>query len=103
MRPCCLMPQTKSTKIGHRKNKTMPKLPKYTLDFNEKSRGWDLTNDKTNRKIRSYDSKETATAGGVLEKAVGKDGGSVKIQKMNGRFQEERTYPGSRDPKSSKG
>jgi hypothetical protein len=34
---------------------------------------------------------------------MGSDGGSVKIQKENGRFQEERTYPGSKDPASSKG
>ena len=29
--------------------------------------------------------------------------GSVKIHKENGRIQEERTYPGSKDPRSSKG
>ena len=28
---------------------------------------------------------------------------TVKIHKENGRIQEERTYPGSADPKSSKG
>lgn len=39
--------------------------------------------------------------GGALEKAIGE--GSVKIQKMDGKFQEERTFPGSKDPKSSKG
>jgi hypothetical protein len=44
-----------------------------------------------------------AVGGGVLEAELGKAGGSVKIQKMNGRFQEERTYPGSADPKTSKG
>jgi len=36
-------------------------------------------------------------------KAVGSGGGSVKIQKKNGRIQEERTYPGSADPKKSPG
>ena len=81
----------------------MAKLPKFTLEYNEKSKDWNLSNDKTNRTIRSFDTKDSATAGGVLEKAIGKDGGSVKIQKMNGRFQEERTYPGSKDPKGSKG
>lgn len=29
--------------------------------------------------------------------------GSLKIHKMNGRIQEERTYPRSADPKKSKG
>lgn len=41
----------------------------------------------------------------LLEEPAGPaaDGGSVKIQKENGRFQEERTYPGSKDPVASKG
>ncbi len=81
----------------------MSKLPKLTLDFNEKKEQWELTNDKTDRIIRVFETKDEATAGGVLEKAVGNNGGSVKIQKMNGRFQEERTYPGSKDPRQSKG
>jgi hypothetical protein len=52
---------------------------------------------------KRFDTKADATAGGKLEKAVGAAGGSVKIQKENGQFQEERTYPGSRDPKKSPG
>lgn len=81
----------------------MSKLPKYTLEFDEKKEKWALENDKTNRTIKTFSTKEKATAGGVLEKAVGENGGSVKIQKLNGRFQEERTYPGKMDPKESKG
>lgn len=81
----------------------MAKLPKYTLTRNEKKDRWDLVNDQTDRVKKSFDTKTDATKGGVLEKAVGPEGGSVKIQKENGRFQEERTYPGSADPKSSKG
>jgi len=81
----------------------MNKLPKFTLDYNEGKDRWDLTNDKTNRIVKTFEIKTDAIRGGVLEKAVGSNGGSVKIQKENGRFQEERTYPGSRDPKSSKG
>ena len=79
------------------------KLPKYTLDYNEKKDHWDLQKDKSDKVIKSFETKEEATKGGVLEKAVGKEGGSVKIQKMDGKFQEERTYPGSADPKSSEG
>lgn len=82
---------------------TKPKLPKFTLSFNEKKRQWNLTNDKTNRTVKTFDIKADATKGGVLEKAVGKEGGSVKIQKVNGKFQEERTYPGAKDPESSEG
>ncbi len=81
----------------------MGKLPKFTLSKDEKRDDWKLTNDATNRVKERFETKGDATQGGALEKAVGKDGGSVKIQKENGRIQEERTYPGSKDPKSSKG
>lgn len=79
------------------------KLPKFTLTKNERSDRWDLVNDATNRTTKSFDTKADATRGGVLEKAVGPGGGSVKIQKANGRFQEERTYPGAADPRRSPG
>lgn len=81
----------------------MSKLPKYTLEYEEKKERWALENDKTDKIIRTFTTKEKATAGGVLKRALGPDGGSVKIQKLNGRFQEERTFPHSKDPKSSKG
>lgn len=81
----------------------MAKLPKFTLDSNEKTNKWDLTNDATDKVVKSYTTKASATAGGALRKAVGPEGGSVKIQKENGRFQEERTYPRSKDPRKSKG
>jgi len=81
----------------------MAKLPKYTLEYNERKDRWDLGNDKTDRVVKSFGTKEDATAGGTLKKAVGSDGGSVKIQKEDGHFQEERTYPKSADPTKSKG
>jgi len=81
----------------------MAKLPKYTLKYDEKKEKWALENDKTNRTIKTFNAKEKATAGGVLEKALGEDGGSVKIQKLNGKIQEERTFPPSKDPRESKG
>lgn len=81
----------------------MAKLPKYTLSHNDKKDRWDLTNDRTDQVVKTFGTKGAATKGGALEKAVGKDGGSVKIQKENGRYQEERTYPGGADPKRSKG
>lgn len=81
----------------------MPKLTKFTLDYNEKKKRWDLTNDKTNRVVKTFDTKTSATARGVLKKAVGSNGGSVKIQKEDGKIQEERTFPKSADPKESKG
>lgn len=81
----------------------MTKLRKLTLDKNEKKDIWELTDDKTNKVIKTFDTKTDAVKGGVLEKALGAQGGSVKIQKEDGRFQEERTYPSSLDPSQSKG
>lgn len=81
----------------------MANLPKFTLTKNEKKDRWDLVQDKAGKVIKSFDTKTEATKGGVLEKALGKAGGSVKIQKEDAKFQEERTYPRSADPKSSKG
>lgn len=78
-------------------------LPKFTLELNEKTDRWELEKDKSHKVVKTFASKEAATAGGVLKKAVGAEGGSVKIQKANGKFQEERTFPKSRDPKKSEG
>lgn len=78
-------------------------LPKYTLGLNEKTDRWALEKDKSHKVVKTFATKEAATAGGVLKKAVGSEGGSVKIQKANGRFQQERTYPKGRDPRKSKG
>lgn len=81
----------------------MAKLPKATLAKNKKTENWDLKEDKTGKVLKSFPTKADATKGGALEKALGKDGGSVKIKKEDGKIQEERTYPQSEDPKSSKG
>ena len=81
----------------------MSKLPKFTLTKNEDKDRWDLVNDKTDRTVKTFETKADATAGGALKKAVGSEGGSVKIQKENGRFQEERTFPRSADPRRSEG
>ena len=81
----------------------MTKLPKYTLTHNERKERWDLVNDQSDKSVKSFENKADALKGGALKRAVGSDGGSVKIQKVNGRFQQERTYPRSADPKASKG
>lgn len=80
----------------------MARLSKFTLEFNERKDRWDLKNDKTNRTVESFETKTDATARGVLKEAIGGEG-SVKIQKENGRFQEERTFPPSKDPEESRG
>lgn len=80
----------------------MAKLRKHTLSRNDSGR-WVLRNDATNRIVHIFKTKQNATKGGVMKKLLGKEGGSVKIQKENGRIQEERTYPRKKDPRSSKG
>lgn len=79
------------------------KLPKYTVSYDKQKENWKLENDMTNKVVRRFETKEEATAGGVLKKAVGSEGGSVKIKKLDNDYQEERTYPKSADPKKSKG
>ena len=81
----------------------MAQIPKYTLQYNEKKDVWALEHDTTGRVVKNFDTKARATAGGALKGALGTAGGSVKIQKENGRFQEERTFPRSADPRKSKG
>ena len=81
----------------------MTNLPKFTLDKNKQRDVWELTNDKTDKIIKVFEVKSKATAGGVLEKALGTQGGSVKIKLENNKIQEERTYPGTADPRQSKG
>lgn len=81
----------------------MTKLPKFTVEYDEKKEKWVLENDKTGKAIKQTETKDQMTAGGVLERALGSDGGSVKIQKLSGRFQEERTFPPGADPRESKG
>jgi len=44
----------------------MAKLPKFTLEYDERKEKWALENDKTNRTIKTFTTKEGATAGGVL-------------------------------------
>ena len=80
----------------------MATLPKFTLEHNEKKDQWDLRKDSGDRLVKSFETKQDATKGGALQKAIG-GAGSVKIQKENGRIQEERTFPRSADPKRSKG
>lgn len=81
----------------------MEKLTKYTLAFDENRDRWALENDRTYQVVKTFATKGDATSGGATRRAVGREGGSVKIQKANGRFQEERTYPRSRDPRRSRG
>ena len=79
------------------------KLPSYHLTRDKARGGWQLEKAGSDRARARFETKTEALKGGVLKSAVGKEGGSVKIHKENGRIQQERTYPRDRDPKSSKG
>lgn len=81
----------------------MKKLSKFTLDYNENKNKWSLKKDNSNKVVKNFANKESATKGGILSKALGKEGGSVKIMRKHGGIQEERTFPKKRDPIKSKG
>jgi hypothetical protein len=71
-------------------------LPRYEL--RKKDNRWHLYN--ANGTIaKTFARKAAATRRGVLEMAVGGKG-SVRIYKVNGQIQEERTYPRSMDPRT---
>lgn len=79
------------------------KLPKYTLSYDKEKKEWKLNNDKTNRVVNRFETKESAVTRGILRKAVRGKGGSVKINTLRNEYQEERTYPKSKDPTKSIG
>ena len=81
----------------------MSKLRKFTVNKNPAQDRWDLVDDATGRVRATAPLKADLTAGGKLGAALGKEGGTVKIRKEDGTFQEERTFPRSKDPHASKG
>ena len=64
-----------------------------SLNYNVETDTWDLRDDRSNRLIKSFLTKEAATRRGVLEKFVGREGGSVVIRKKGGVYEEQRNYP----------
>lgn len=46
----------------------MTKLKKYTLSHSDKNDKWNLRDDKSNKTVKSFKSKEVANTGGVLKK-----------------------------------
>ena len=81
----------------------MARLPTFTLSFDQKKENWKLENDSSDRVVRRFETKEDATSRGVLKEAIGGDGGSVRIEKKRGGYEEERTFPRSRYPKKIAG
>jgi len=81
----------------------MENLVRFSLSHSGKNEDWELRNDSTDRVVKRFETKAEATAGGVLADAIGNADGSVRIHKENGRIQEERTFPRSKDPRKSPG
>jgi hypothetical protein len=76
-------------------------LDKFTLHKDRKADNWRLEKEGSDRARRVYDTKDEALKN--LRGDVGKDGGSVRIRKVDNTIQEERTYPRSKDPTKSPG
>lgn len=76
-------------------------LDKYSLHKDRDSEKWRLEKEGSNRAKQTFGTKDEALKG--LRDAVGPNGGSVRIRKVDNTIQEERTYPRSKDPRRSKG
>ncbi|HEY0012330.1 MAG TPA: DUF2188 domain-containing protein [Allosphingosinicella sp.] len=78
-------------------------LPRFTLSFDRDLKNWKLVSDLFGRVVTRFATKEDATRGGTLEGALPNGVGTVRIHSLDGRFEEERTFPRSRDPERSPG
>lgn len=67
---------------------------KYTVKFDSSKNKWILKHEFSEKVLRTFDTKEDATRAGVLPKTIGRQGGSVRILRSNGTFEEERVFPG---------
>lgn len=76
-------------------------LNKFTLHKDAKTEKWRLEQEGSDRAKKTFETKQEALSG--LKAAVGPNGGSVRIRKVDNTIQEERTYPRSSDPKKSNG
>ncbi|MBW7841197.1 MAG: DUF2188 domain-containing protein [Ignavibacteriales bacterium] len=66
--------------------------------------GWSLKKEGASRPLKTFETnKEIAIKKSAQILKQSNEASSLKIHKENGRIQEERTYPGSADPKKSKG
>ena len=66
--------------------------------------GWSLKKEGASRPTKAFvTNKEIAVKQSAQILKHNSEAASLKIHKENGRIQEERTYPGSADPKKSKG
>lgn len=62
---------------------------------------WKFQKANSNRALKTAPTKAEAVS--LMQAYMRNKVGSVKIHKQDGAIQEERTYPGKKDPKSRKG
>lgn len=74
-------------------------LDKFHLT--KKGNEWKLEKANSNRAVVKADTKAEAVQ--KMRKYMQTHEGSVRIHKEDGKIQEERTYPRSKDPRRSKG
>ena len=75
-------------------------MQNYHLVPTEKNR-WRLIGEGSDRTLCDFDTKEQALSRCAV--LLQPQSGSLKIHKVDGTFEEERTYPRSSDPVASKG
>jgi hypothetical protein len=74
-------------------------MDKYHLTKDEGL--WKLRREGAERSALTFDNKQDAVADSA--EFMREHGGSLRVHKLNGEFQEERTYPRSADPRRSPG
>ncbi|MFP3592958.1 DUF2188 domain-containing protein [Chryseobacterium sp. SIMBA_038] len=62
-----------------------------------------LKKEGAERSSKVFDTNKIEAIKSAKDFIVSHNGGSLRIHKNSGEFQEERTYPRSKDPKKSKG
>ena len=64
---------------------------------------WKLRKENSQRASKVFEGTKQEAIKKSAQFLQGNQGGSLKIHKTDGKFQEERTYPKSKDPKRTKG
>ncbi|BAO56124.1 DUF2188 domain-containing protein [Nonlabens marinus] len=76
-------------------------LDKYHLS--KKGENWQLKKEGNQRATETFEGTKSDAIKESSAHLKKGEGASLRIHKTDGKIQEERTYPRSKDPKSSKG
>ncbi len=66
-------------------------------------KGWQLMEEGNSKPLATYGGKTKEQSVTAAAEQLAGTGASLKIHLLNGKIEEERTYPRSADPKRSKG